>query len=70
MRTLLELERIGTGRWRLRVSRADPKGNVAATVPVEGTLDRVRSLVHRAVGEWALLDEVNARRTRACGSRR
>lgn len=62
MRTLLELERIGPGRWRLLVSRADPKGNVAATVPVEGTLDRVRSLLHRAVGEWALVDELLAGR--------
>lgn len=60
MRTILDLERVGTGRWRLRVRRADAKGNSTASAPVDGVLDQVRAIAGRALGSWALVDEVEA----------
>jgi hypothetical protein len=60
-RTIFEVDRERTGRYRLRVGRADTKGNVRATVSVSGSLDQARQLVVRAVGAWALCDEVDAK---------
>lgn len=60
MRTLIDLERIKTGRFRLRVRRESDTGQVAVIGSVEGDLDSARSIAKRALGHWALVDEVDA----------
>ncbi len=60
MRTLIDLERIETGRFRLRVRRESDTGQVAVIGSVEGDLDSARSIAKRALGHWALVDEVDA----------
>ena len=60
MRTLIDLERVETGRFRLRVRRETPDGSVALIGSVEGNLDSARSIAKRALGHWALVDEIDA----------
>ncbi len=70
MRTVLDLERLETDKWRLRVARADPKGNVAACAPVDGSLDQVRRLTVRAAREWQKADELLAQAKKEIAKRR
>lgn len=70
MVTILAIRRVKAGKWQLRVARADDKGNVVATAPVEGSLDLVRALATKAVGAWALVDEIGARSAAWFNSRR
>ena len=73
MRTLIDLERVKTGRFRLRVRRESADGEVALVGCVEGDLDSARSIAKRALGHWALMDEVDAmaaRTDRLHGKRR
>lgn len=60
MRTLIDLERVKTGRFRLRVRRESDSGQVAVIGSVEGDLDSARSIAKRALGHWALVDEIDA----------
>jgi hypothetical protein len=60
MRTLLELERLGTDKWRLRVRREDTKGNVEATVSVDGDADQIRALATNCLCAWSTVDEIRA----------
>lgn len=61
MRTLLDLERISTGRWRLRVRREDPRGNCSATAPVEGDEETISKIAFSSIRSWANADERQAR---------
>jgi hypothetical protein len=61
MRTSIDLERISTGRWRLRVRREDARGNCAATATVEADTDRIRELASDSVRAWTTADERRAR---------
>lgn len=61
VKTLLDLERIATGRWRLRLKRADACGNVTAMAPIEGTLTQIHSIAADSLQRWAGADEHAAR---------
>jgi len=61
MRTLLDLERVSTGRWRLRVRREDSKGNCAASAAVEADTESIRRLANDSVRSWTAEDEMRAR---------
>lgn len=61
MRTLLELERICPGRWRLRVRREDAKGNVTASAAVETDPVTAEKLGRAALRAWCQRDEEQAR---------
>ncbi len=61
MRTLMDLERVKTGRLRLRVRRETPVGAVALVGAVEGDLASVRDIARKAVGHWAQVDAMGAK---------
>jgi hypothetical protein len=69
MRTHLDLERLGTDKWRLRVRRSDDKGNVAATAAVDGDPTSVRVIAREAIKSWVLFDELLAQTQKALGER-
>ena len=70
MRTLLDLERTRTGRFRLRVRRESDGGKVDVVGSIEGDLDSARRIAKRALGHWALIDEVEAMAARSASSTR
>ncbi len=70
MRTLIDLERTQTGRFRLRVRRESDEGKVDVVGSVEGNLDSARRIAKRALGHWALIDEVEAMAARSAPSTR
>jgi hypothetical protein len=70
MRTLIDLERVKTGRLRLRVRRETPVGAVDLVSSVEGDLDSVRDIARQALGHWAFVDEVVAMGVKAKARRR
>jgi hypothetical protein len=51
---------VQTGRFRLRVRRESDSGEVVVIGSVEGDLDSARSIAKRALGHWALVDEIDA----------
>lgn len=70
MRTLIDLERVKTGRLRLRIRRETPVGGVDVVSAVEGDLESVRDIARKALGHWALVDEVQAMGAKAKARRR
>lgn len=64
MRTLLDLERISTGKWRLRVRREDPKGNCSATASIEADAEKITAIASNSIKSWASADESQARATK------
>jgi hypothetical protein len=69
MRTFVDIERLGTGKWRLRVHRADRRGNVIASASVDGELSQVHALANDSIRAWALADEIAAHAEKAIRSR-
>jgi hypothetical protein len=69
MRTVFDLERLATDKWRLRVARADERGNVAATAPVDGSLEQVRTLAAKSIRAWSAADEMLAEAKREIAKR-
>ncbi len=70
MRTLVDLERTQAGRFRLRVRRESDDGKVDVVGSVEGNLDSARRIARRALGHWALIDEVEAMAARSASPTR
>ncbi|MEZ4222290.1 MAG: hypothetical protein R3B13_15240 [Polyangiaceae bacterium] len=57
MRTLIDLEHVGPGRYRLRVRRESSEGAVRVVGSIEGSLESARHIANRAVSYWAAIDD-------------